>query len=302
MEVAKMIGAYAYVENSALMHEAVEDVVIAAVQAAMDPRRAAAGEPLMPPKPMGSAVMAKDIAVSRAFAPLVGKKEFADVTFVLNDKVEVSAHKVVLSLRMSCFHKAFVLQKGDTLPSGFKFREAYSVAQLKEEPVVIDVDLESSVFHHILDLIYTETPYNGREFAPEVYKEIHDFFSLKNACFTGEKRRKVTNDLLQSLELFSDVHLEIDGNERVPAHKVLITHFFKLILTPFLYVLLTAASEYFAALFTGGMKESRQDVVSLTDLDKSDLTVLLEFLYQGTTTLLTPKNVVKMIYVANKYN
>ncbi len=48
------------------------------------------------------------------------------------------------------------------------------------------------------------------------------------------------------------------------------------------------------------MKESQLDVIPLSDIDESDLAVLKEFLYAGRTNSLNPKNVVNLIYLANK--
>ncbi len=48
------------------------------------------------------------------------------------------------------------------------------------------------------------------------------------------------------------------------------------------------------------MKESQLDVIPLNDIDESDLAVLKEFLYSGRTDSLNAKNVVNMIYLANK--
>jgi len=48
------------------------------------------------------------------------------------------------------------------------------------------------------------------------------------------------------------------------------------------------------------MKESQLDVIPLSDIDESDLAVLKEFLYSGRTDSLNSKNVVNIIYLANK--
>lgn len=63
---------------------------------------------------------------------------------------------------------------------------------------------------------------------------------------------------------------------------------------------MTAASDYFGAIFTSGMKESQLDVIPLNDIDEGDLAVLKEFLYSGRTDSLNAKNAANLIYLANK--
>lgn len=80
----------------------------------------------MPPKPAEPSVISKDIHLSRALASLVNKQEFSDVTFILKDKTEVNAHKVILGTGMPSLHKT-ILQKGENvLPPCFKLREVAS--------------------------------------------------------------------------------------------------------------------------------------------------------------------------------
>lgn len=62
----------------------------------------------------------------------------------------------------------------------------------------------------------------------------------------------------------TDVTLVSDGTE-VPAHKLL----------------LAAASDYFAAMFTGGMVEAGRDRVEIQGLDPAALKMLVDYCYTG---------------------
>ncbi len=94
--------------------------------AVLNPASKGTNKPPKPPKPAEPSVISKDIHLSRALASLVDKQEFSDVTFVLKDKKEVNAHKVILGTGMPAFHKT-LLQKGENvLPPCFKMRQTES--------------------------------------------------------------------------------------------------------------------------------------------------------------------------------
>ncbi|XP_071453237.1 kelch-like protein 5 [Hetaerina americana] len=65
-------------------------------------------------------------------------------------------------------------------------------------------------------------------------------------------------------ERFTDVTL-IAGNRRIPAHRLV----------------LSAASEYFSAMFTGALREAGEDEVTLVDLDPDALQTLVHYCYTG---------------------
>lgn len=97
-----------------------------AIGAVVNPAAKGSSKPPMPPKPAEPSVISKDIHLSRALASLVNKQEFSDVTFILKDKTEVNAHKVILGTGMPSLHKT-ILQKGENvLPPCFKLREVAS--------------------------------------------------------------------------------------------------------------------------------------------------------------------------------
>lgn len=63
---------------------------------------------------------------------------------------------------------------------------------------------------------------------------------------------------------FCDVQLQV-GKETFKVHRLV----------------LAASSPYFAALFTGGMKESSKDVVQILGIEAGIFRILLDFIYTG---------------------
>jgi hypothetical protein len=109
-----------------LTQEGLKNVFDSAIGAVVNPAAKGSSKPPMPPKPAEPSVISKDIHLSRALASLVNKQEFSDVTFILKDKTEVNAHKVILGTGMPSLHKT-ILQKGENvLPPCFKLREVAS--------------------------------------------------------------------------------------------------------------------------------------------------------------------------------
>jgi hypothetical protein len=109
-----------------LTQEGLKNVFDSAIGAVVNPSARGSSKPPMPPKPAEPSVISKDIHLSRALASLVNKQEFSDVTFILKDKTEVNAHKVILGTGMPSLHKT-ILQKGENvLPPCFKLREVAS--------------------------------------------------------------------------------------------------------------------------------------------------------------------------------
>jgi len=64
---------------------------------------------------------------------------------------------------------------------------------------------------------------------------------------------------------FSDISIRLDDDSTTPAHKAI----------------LSARSEYFKAMLTGGMKESKDSEVHISELSKEVLDLLLGYLYTG---------------------
>jgi hypothetical protein len=109
-----------------LTQEGLKNVFDSAIGAVVNPAAKGSSKPPMPPKPAEPSVISKDIHLSRALASLVNKQEFSDVTFILKDKTEMNAHKVILGTGMPSLHKT-ILQKGENvLPPCFKLREVAS--------------------------------------------------------------------------------------------------------------------------------------------------------------------------------
>ncbi|KAG8555058.1 hypothetical protein GDO81_017567 [Engystomops pustulosus] len=84
----------------------------------------------------------------------------------------------------------------------------------------------------------------------------------------------------QQLE-FCDLHLHI-GQEVFGAHKLV----------------LAASSPYFAALLSGGMKESSGDVVRIQEVEPPIFQLLLDFIYTGSV-LISPENVQELMTAAD---
>jgi len=80
--------------------------------------------------------------------------------------------------------------------------------------------------------------------------------------------------------LFSDVSFQV-GNKTIAAHKnILVTR-----------------SQYFRAMFTGGMRENKESVIALPNMEPDTFTSVLEFIYTGHVTL-DEHNVVPLIHAA----
>jgi hypothetical protein len=79
---------------------------------------------------------------------------------------------------------------------------------------------------------------------------------------------------------FADIHFQV-GSKLIPAHKnILVTR-----------------SEYFRAMFLGGMRENTQSTINLPNMEPETFTLVLEFLYTGQVTV-DEKNVVSLINAA----
>jgi kelch-like protein 19 len=74
--------------------------------------------------------------------------------------------------------------------------------------------------------------------------------------------------MMRSHHMLTDVVLEV-GSELFHAHKVV----------------LAAASPYFKAMFTGGLKESEMSRVKLQGVCPSSMGVLIKFMYTGTVNI-----------------
>ncbi|XP_029805008.1 actin-binding protein IPP isoform X3 [Suricata suricatta] len=85
------------------------------------------------------------------------------------------------------------------------------------------------------------------------------FLSDKHAQLILAQINKMRNG-----EHFCDVQLQV-GKETFKVHRLI----------------LAASSPYFAALFTGGMKESSKDVVQILGIDAGIFQILLDFIYTG---------------------
>ncbi len=277
-----------------------------AVSAVLSPDRPPRVSIFTPPKPAAPAVLATDLPLSRALGPFIDTQQFADLTFVLSDKQQVHAHKVILATSLPCFYKT--LLKGESvLPSCFKLRPTdspldpqTSAQWSKADRTLIDTDLDSLVLHCILKSIYTGVPCTDLEFPSEVVTAAVQFFT-QCPRFTSKEREQILTELARDPSPpLSDVCFQI-GKHRVCAHKVSVLEFdlTRQDLT-YLQVLLTAVSEYFGAIFTSGLKESQLDVIPLHDIDREDFALLKEFLYTARTDSLHAHNVSNVIRLANK--
>nr|XP_044626622.1 actin-binding protein IPP isoform X3 [Equus asinus] len=85
------------------------------------------------------------------------------------------------------------------------------------------------------------------------------FSSDKHAQLILAQINKMRNE-----QHFCDVHLQV-GKETFQVHRLV----------------LAASSPYFAALFTGGMKESSKDVVQILGIEAGIFRILLDFIYTG---------------------
>ncbi|KAH3863990.1 hypothetical protein DPMN_027000 [Dreissena polymorpha] len=80
-----------------------------------------------------------------------------------------------------------------------------------------------------------------------------------------------------------DVIIAVQG-ERFPCHRAV----------------LSAASGFFDAMFTSGMKESNSDVISISDVNSSTFQDILSFIYRGET-IVNTKNVESLLNSANMF-
>uniref|UniRef100_A0A7S2R715 BTB domain-containing protein n=1 Tax=Mucochytrium quahogii TaxID=96639 RepID=A0A7S2R715_9STRA len=96
-------------------------------------------------------------------------------------------------------------------------------------------------------------------------QRLNDFieFSFSEVRLSPISRSSLVHDLasLVGNEECSDITFVVEGRE-IPAHKVLLTR-----------------CDYFAAMFTGGMLESRQDKIHLNDIRYEIFICLLKYLY-----------------------
>eukprot|EP00029_Vermamoeba_vermiformis_P014449 TRINITY_DN9569_c0_g1_i1.p1 TRINITY_DN9569_c0_g1~~TRINITY_DN9569_c0_g1_i1.p1 ORF type:complete len:420 (-),score=39.25 TRINITY_DN9569_c0_g1_i1:43-1302(-) len=277
MALAEECGAYAYIETSAATGDNVKELLDMAAEIIVNPG-ARATKPRKPSKPDEPQFSTKDINLRQAFKKLIGQKEFSDVTFVLTNQREVPAHKIILASNMPAFH-AFVTKKGD-FPSCFKLRDTIT----DKDRMIIDVNLEPDTFECILESMYTGTPAHARDFKQEVVHKAFDFFVTYPRYSLSERREVMALLALDPNPPLADVCFEVYGKRRVFAHKVL----------------LYTTSEYFAAIFKSGMKESHVDVISWHDIREGDLAVLKEFLYSESANSLNVKNVADVTRLANK--
>ena len=74
--------------------------------------------------------------------------------------------------------------------------------------------------------------------------------------------KKMENYLCQ--KKLCDVTLVV-GQRRIPAHRIV----------------LSAASDYFAAMFTNDVKEASQEEVKMKDVDGEALLLLIQYMYTG---------------------
>jgi len=82
---------------------------------------------------------------------------------------------------------------------------------------------------------------------------------------------------------FTDVQFKI-GDTLIPAHRNI----------------LVARSDYFRAMFKGGMREKNEKIIAIPDIDPTTFRDVLEFLYSGKISL-TLTNIVPMITAAEKF-
>lgn len=69
------------------------------------------------------------------------------------------------------------------------------------------------------------------------------------------------------------------GNKRVPAHRLV----------------LSAGSEYFAAMFTSSLRESAQNEIELMDVDGDALWALVLYCYTGNPSYLISENISRIL-------
>ncbi|VDL69472.1 unnamed protein product, partial [Nippostrongylus brasiliensis] len=96
---------------------------------------------------------------------------------------------------------------------------------------------------------------------------------------------KCVNSLYSNSEL-SDVVFVV-GDGRIYAHRLL----------------LAARSEYFRSMLYGGLKESNEDEVVLSETDPAAFTALLRYLYTGRLSIrrVEHKELVDILYLAHEY-
>ncbi len=112
--------------SSALTGAGLKNAFDTALKAVLGDSSHATSKPPLPSKPAEPSVVSKDLHLSRAFASLIGKQEFSDVTFVLKDKTEVNAHKIILGSGMPILNKVLLQKSENDMPSCFKPREMES--------------------------------------------------------------------------------------------------------------------------------------------------------------------------------
>jgi len=117
---------------------------------------------------------------------------------------------------------------------------------------------------------------------------------IKEATLALERKRATTIEVppdtfvqdfarLMNNPEMADVVLVVDG-KRIPAHRFI----------------LKVRSEHFRAMFSNGLKESRDSEVVLHDTEYNPFMACLEFIYSGHTTIPDPDFAIELIGEANK--
>ncbi|XP_023318446.1 protein roadkill-like [Trichogramma pretiosum] len=96
---------------------------------------------------------------------------------------------------------------------------------------------------------------------------------------------KLQLDSLFLSEEFSDIKLEIDNEEDIPAHKYI----------------LAVASPVFRAMFTHDMLENKNNSVQIIDTPRNILVEMLRYIYTGEIETTEPDTILQLLPVADKY-
>jgi len=196
-----------------------------------------------------------------------------------NGREELSKKKISYKLR-SGEMKKFCITRESCEPFGFYFGERITVRDNKKAWVIGVRKGEGNMPNLYVHI----DGQKGASYYSQYKKEdfVREGFQLVSPRIEQPYNAPHMKSLLDD-KLFSDVAFDVGGTI-IDAHKNI----------------LVARSDYFRAMFTGGMKEKNEKVITIPHVEANLFREMLEFLYTGKITIL-PHNLVSLVAVAERF-